>query len=46
MPSKQAQAGYYVLKSFKVRPMFDTQASNVSDHIELAKVIVNWSLSE
>ena len=46
MPSSQAQAGYYVLRSFKVRPMFDNRENTISDHIELSKVIVNWSLSE
>ncbi len=46
MPTNQRQAGFYILKSFKVRPMFGNKANSISDHIELSKVIVNWSLEE
>ena len=46
MPTNQRQAGFYILKSFKVRPMFGNKANSNSNHIELSKVIVNWSLEE
>ena len=51
MAVKQAQAGFYTLKQFKIRPIFsDVSKSftdkNLADGTELNKVIVNWGISE
>ena len=49
---KGKQAGYYTLKSFKVKPLIEenlnTDSSNSSlvEYVELAKTIANWGISE
>ena len=46
MPSSQRQAGNYILKSFKVKPLYDDRVVFGSDDVELAKVITDWAISE
>jgi len=52
MPNKAAQAGLYVLNSFKVKPIIEglinTDAVNNSypDYVELSKTISHWNMSE
>ena len=49
---KAVQAGFYTLKSFKVKPLLEenlnTDASNASlpEYVELSKAIVNWGITE
>ena len=50
--NKAKQAGFYTLKSFKVKPLLeenlnrDSENESFSNEIELAKTIVNWGISE
>ena len=52
MPNKAAQAGFYILKSFKVKPIIEelinTDAVNnsYSNYVELSKTISHWNMSE
>jgi len=50
--NKGKQAGFYTLKSFKVKPLLeeninrDSENESFAEEIELAKTIVNWGISE
>ncbi len=50
MTDKQAQAGFFILRSVKLRPMFPGKETpsqkNQSDFIDLTKVVTSWTLSE
>ena len=52
MPRKATQAGFYALKSFKVKPLLeenlnrDSENNSQPEYVELAKTIVSWSISE
>jgi hypothetical protein len=52
MDNKQPNAGFYALKSFKIKPLLeenlnnDASNSSLPEYIELAKTIVNWGITE
>ncbi len=49
---KAKQAGFYTLKSFKVKPLLeenlnrDSENESFTEYVELAKTIANWGLNE
>jgi len=52
MSKAQTQAGFYTLKSFKVKPLLeenlnrDSENNSMPEYVELAKTISNWGISE
>ena len=52
MSNKAAQAGFYVLKSFKIKPLIGELINNDSinnsypEYVELSKVVTHWNLQE
>ena len=46
MTNKASQAGFYILRSLRIRPLINTRPANELDYVDVAKTIVNWNISE
>ena len=48
MTRKQSQAGFYTLRSMKIRPLLPSQrkGEGSADHVDITKVVTDWSLQE
>ncbi len=49
MPNKLTNAGFYILRSFKIRPLLSTENEAEGDFgnfVEVSKTITNWAMSE
>ena len=46
MTNKASQAGFYILRSLKIRPLISNSPAGELDYVEMSKTIVNWNISE